>query len=130
MEITPQTKNILVVIVIGISLLIYSVYTAQFSLIMIAVEFIILSVIEFVFRELGYILLGDKLYFEWIISTILFILLFVIFCSSIYKTTDDNMALFALFYFNWFYLTNLITNFLNTRINNYVQYENFKNTNK
>ena len=128
MEITPQTKNILVVIVIGISLLIYSVYTAQFSLIMIAVEFIILSVIEFVFRELGYILLGDKLYFEWIISTILFILLFVIFCSSIYKTTDDNMALFALFYFNWFYLTNLITNFLNTRINNYVQYENFKNT--
>jgi hypothetical protein len=127
MEITPQTKNILVVIVIGISLLIYSIYTAQFSLIMIAVEFIILSVTEFVFRELGYILLGDKLYFEWIISTILFILLFVIFCSSIYKTTDDNMALFALFYFNWFYLTNLITNFLNTRINNYVQYENFKN---
>lgn len=123
MEITPETKNILTVVIIGISLLIYSVYTAQFSLIMISVEFIILSVVEFVFRELDYVLLGDKLYFEWIISTILFILLFVIFYPSIYETSNDNMALFALFYFNWFYLTNLMTGFLNTRINNYTQYE-------
>jgi hypothetical protein len=123
MEITPETKNILTVIIIGISLLIYSVYTAQFSLIMISVEFIILSVVEFVFRELDYVLLGDKLYFEWIISTILFILLFVIFYPSIYETSNDNMSLFALFYFNWFYLTNLMTGFLNTRINNYIQYD-------
>jgi len=50
-------------------------------------------------------------------------LLFVVFTSSIYKTSQDNMALFALFYFNWFYLTNLLTNYVNTRINNYVQYE-------
>ena len=118
-----ETKNILAVIVIGISLLIYSVYTSQYSLIFIAVEFIILSVIEFVMREFNFILLGDKLYFEWIISTILFILIFVVFNSSIYKTPHDSMALFALFYFNWFYLTNLLTNFVNTRINNYVQYE-------
>jgi hypothetical protein len=118
-----EIRNLLFIIFVGMCLLIYSVYTSQFSLIIIAVEFIILSAIEIVFKELDYILLGDKAYFEWIISTVLFILLFIVFYPSIYGTTDDTMALFALFYFNWFYLTNLITNFLNTRINNYVQYE-------
>ena len=118
-----ETKNILVVIFIGICLLIYSIYTSQFSLIILAVEYIILSIIEFVFRELDYTLLGDKLYYEWIISTVLFISLFIVFYQSIYEKTDDSMALFALFYFNWFYITNIITGFLNTRVNNYVQYE-------
>ena len=118
-----EIKNLLFIIFIGICLLIYSVYTYQFSLIVISVEFIILSVIEIVFKELDIILLGDKAYFEWIISTILFILIFMVFYPSIYGISGNNMGLFALFYFNWFYLTNLITNFLNTRINNYVQYE-------
>lgn len=118
-----EIRNLLFIIFIGICLLIYSVYTKQFSLIIIAVEFVILSVIEVVFKELDFILLGDKVYFEWIISTILFILLFIVFYPSMYEISGNNMGLFALFYFNWFYLTNLITNFLNTRINNYVQYE-------
>lgn len=122
-----DTKNILAVIVIGISLLVYSIYTKQYTLIAIAVEFIILSVIEFSMRELNYIVLGDKVYFEWIISTILFILIFCIFYKSIYKDLNNNpissMSVIALCYFNWFYLTNLLTNYINSRINNYIQYE-------
>ena len=122
-----DTKNILAVIVIGISLLVYSIYTKQYALIAISVEFIILSVIEFSMRELNYIVLGDKVYFEWIISTILFILIFCIFYKSIYKDLNNNpsssMSVIALCYFNWFYLTNLLTNYINSRINNYIQYE-------
>jgi len=118
-----ETKNILFTSFIGICLLIYSLYTSQFALIILTVEYIILSIIEYSFKELNYIILGDQLYFEWILSTVIFILVFVVFYNLIYEKPTENMALFALFYFNWFYITNLINGFLNTRVNNYVQYE-------
>lgn len=125
MEISSEMKNLLVIFLISLTLLIYSVYSGHFALIIISFEFIILSMVEYVFKYYGYNLLGDKKFFEWIISTILFILVFMIFYQSIYpnNVNDIDLSLFVLFYFNWFYITNLITNFLNTRVNNYVQYE-------
>ncbi len=125
MGISSEMKNLIVIFFISLALLIYSVYAGQFSLIIMSFEFIILSIVEYVFKYYGYNLLGDKKFFEWIISTILFILVFMIFYQSIYpnNVNDIDLSLFVLFYFNWFYITNLITNFLNTRVNNYVQYE-------
>lgn len=125
MKLTSELKNLIVVFFISLGLLIFSVFSGEFSLIIMSFQFIAFSMIEYVCKYYGYNLLGDKKYFEWIISTILLIVVFVIFYQNIYpsNSTKDSMSLFVLFYFNWFYFTNLINNFLNTRVNNYVQYD-------
>lgn len=125
MKVSSDIKNLIVLFLIGISLLIYSVFNGQFSLIIMSFEFIILTIIEYLLKYYGYNLLGDKKFFEWIISSILLIIIFGIFYPSIYEnnTSSFDMSLFILFYFNWFYVTNLINNFLNNRVNNYVQWD-------
>jgi hypothetical protein len=125
MKLTSELKNLIVVFFISLGLLIFSIFSGEFSLIIMSFQFIAFSMIEYVCKYYGYNLLGDKKYFEWIISTILLIVVFVIFYQNIYpsNSTKDSMSLFVLFYFNWFYFTNLINNFLNTRVNNYVQYD-------
>ena len=54
MEISSDIKNLIVLFFIAISLLIYSVFNGQFSLIIMSFEFVALTILEYVLKYYGY----------------------------------------------------------------------------
>jgi hypothetical protein len=114
-------KHLRSIIFIGILILILTIYLKSFPIIIILFEFIIFTILQIYFTDY---VLYTKQFMELLISTVLFIFIFIVFYPYIYDNVnvDDNLMI-VLFYFNWYYITHLITNMLSGNFNTFSQYQ-------
>jgi hypothetical protein len=114
-------KHLHSIIFIGILILILTIYLKSFPIIIILFEFIIFTILQIYFTNY---VLYSKQFMELLISTVLFIFIFIVFYPYIYDNVnvDDNLMI-VLFYFNWYYITHLITNMLSGNFNTFSQYQ-------
>lgn len=113
-------KHLISTIFIGALFLILTIYLKSFPMIVILFEYVIFTILQIFMTE--YVLYA-KQFFELSVSTILFIFIFIIFYPNIYENVNtQDYLIIILFYFNWFYITNLITNLLSSNFNTFSQY--------
>ena len=105
-------KSKLIVLFIIFILLIYSIISMDIYLIIVTVEIFFIYIIEIISEAVGHPLLGEKKLLELFISTILFIIIFIVSYPLLDNNIDNNIyRLFVILYINWFFLTNVIINF-------------------
>ena len=114
-------KHLHSILFIGFLILILTIYLKSFPIIIIFFEFIIFTILQLYLPDY---VLYTKQFIELSISTILFIFIFIVFYPHIYENVDvDNHLMIVLFYFNWYYITHLITNMLSGDLNTCSQYQ-------
>ena len=114
-------KHLHSILFIGFLILILTIYLKSFPIIIIFFEFIIFTILQLYLPDY---VLYTKQFIELSISTILFIFIFIVFYPYIYENVDvDNHLMIVLFYFNWYYITHLITNMLSGNFNTFSQYQ-------
>lgn len=118
---TINQKHLNSIIFIGFLILILTIYLKSFPMIVILFEYIIFTILQIYLTE--YVLYA-KQYFELSVSTLLFIFIFIVFYPYVFENvkTDDYLVI-VLFYFNWYYITHLITNMLSGNFNTFSQYQ-------
>lgn len=105
-------KSKLIVLFIIFILLIYSIISMDMYLIIVTVEIFLIYIIEIISEAVGHPLLGEKKLLELFISTILFIIIFIVSYPLLDSNIDNNIyRLFVILYINWFFFTNVIINY-------------------
>ncbi len=118
---TINKKHLTSTIFIGFLILILTIYLKSFALIILFFEYIIFTILQIYLTE--YVLYA-KQFFELSISTVLFIFIFIVFYPYIFENKNvDEYLIIVLFYFNWYYITHLITNMLSSNFNTFSQYQ-------
>lgn len=118
---TINKKHLTSTIFIGFLILILTIYLKSFALIILFFEYIIFTILQIYLTE--YVLYA-KQFFELSISTVLFIFIFIVFYPYIFENQNvDEYLIIVLFYFNWYYITHLITNMLSSNFNTFSQYQ-------
>jgi len=118
---TINKKHLTSTIFIGFLILILTIYLKSFALIILFFEYIIFTILQIYLTE--YVLYA-KQFFELSISTVLFIFIFIIFYPYVFENKNvDEYLIIVLFYFNWYYITHLITNMLSSNFNTFSQYQ-------
>ena len=105
-------KSKLIILFIIFILLIYSIISMDMYLIIVTVEIFLIYIIEIISEAVGHPLLGEKKLLELFISTILFIIIFIVSYPLLDSNIDNNIyRLFVILYINWFFFTNVIINY-------------------
>lgn len=106
-------KSKLIVLFILLILMIYSILSMDIYLIIVTVEIFFIYILELISESIEFPLLGERKLLELFVSTLLLIIIFIVGYPLLNVSVDNSIyKIFVLLYLNWYFLTNVLINFI------------------